>query len=52
MKLTVSPETDRVLFREGEAPAEPRRDGSAIIVATLAPEGTNPRNPNLCDPNL
>ncbi len=43
--MSVSPETDGVLFREGEAPAEPRRDELATIVLTRSPAGANPRDP-------
>jgi len=43
--LRVCPETVGEFFREGEAPAEPRRDGSATIVAIRSPAGANPRDP-------
>ncbi len=43
--LRVSPEADGVFFREGEAPAEPRRDDSATIVSTRSPAGADPRDP-------
>ncbi len=43
--LRVSPETDGLFFREGEAPAEPRRDGSATMVTIRSPAGTDPRDP-------
>ncbi len=43
--LRVSPKMDGVFFREGEAPAEPRRDDPATIAAILSPAGADPRNP-------
>ncbi len=42
--LRVSPHPDGVFFREGEAPAEPRRDDSATIVPTRSPAGADPRD--------
>ncbi len=43
--MRVSPETEDVLFREGEAPAEPRRDDSATILAIRSLAGADPRDP-------
>jgi len=43
--LRVSPDPDGVFFREGEAPAEPRRDGLATTVSTRSPAGAAPRDP-------
>ncbi len=43
--LRVSLNTDGVFFREGEAPAEPRRDDSVTLVSTRSPAGADPRDP-------
>jgi len=39
LSVRASPEIDGVFFREGEAPAEPRRDDSVTIVPTRSPAG-------------
>ncbi len=43
--MRVSPQTEGPFFREGEAPAEPRRDDSATLVETRLPAGADPRDP-------
>jgi len=44
-RARVSPETEGVFFREGEAPTEPQRDGSATMISTRSPAGADPRDP-------
>jgi len=44
-RLGNSPAAVGASFWEGEAPAEPRRDGFATIVGVRSPAGANPRDP-------
>ncbi len=44
-RLRVSAATEDVLSREGEAPAEPRRDDSVTIVSTRSLAEADPRDP-------